>query len=142
EPPITARRDSAPEAMSRKVGLSEWLHWPKAHWLAHLSWQVTAERLPRTASFMSRGRSIRAMDDVLRWCTRLPAHRDAQDQMTVRHEGESLPACGERADEHRATGRCGPRRNRTDAARLPRTPDGGAARGLLRTSSARRSPRA
>ena len=61
EPPITARRDSAPEAMSRKVGLSEWLHWPKAHWLAHLSWQVTAERLPRTASFMSRGRSIRAM---------------------------------------------------------------------------------
>src|SRR5699024_2722863 len=97
-PPIAARRVSAEEAMSRKVGLSLWLHGPKAHWLAHFRAQVTAERLPRTASFMSRGRSIRVIGDSFAVGTR-PAAQRSGALTTVRQEDEAGPSAGETEDE-------------------------------------------
>src|SRR5699024_3112964 len=97
-PPIAARRVSAEEAMSRKVGLSLWLHGPKAHWLAHFRAQVTAERLPRTASFMSRGRSIRVIGDYFAVGTR-PAAQRSGALTTVRQEDEAGRAAGETEDE-------------------------------------------
>src|SRR5699024_9075555 len=97
-PPMAARRVSAEEAMSRKVGLSLWLHGPKAHWLAHFRAQVTAERLPRTASFMSRGRSIRVIGDSFAVGTR-PAAQRSGALTTVRQEDEAISSSRETEDE-------------------------------------------
>src|SRR5690606_22153476 len=104
EPPSTVRRDRALEAMSRNVGLCVVLHSPKAHWLAHLSWQVTAERLPRTESFMSRVRSSRAIRGSLS-VVAFSRRRSRRDEMTMRHRSEASPSPGGPADEHSVTAR-------------------------------------
>src|SRR5215203_2453568 len=73
--PSSARRVSAAEAMSRKWGFADVLHSGPRQAFAHLKWQVTAERLPRTWSAIgSIWMSVIVTDRSSRWWSGFHLH--------------------------------------------------------------------